>query len=243
MVEVDHLSNFRNGFNEIVYIADFIRYFIDECPDATQQETAGIFIRLLEDLPAEEYPLLGYMDVAGRFIHLGLGYNFNAACVGQFFYLVCENAMFFEPGNPKITGESYFVLGDQKRYWRDLGFTREQAKMFFEKKGLHADLNNPPISFSDSTETPIIDADIIRPSTDNTFPGKDTASMLIAALAVALGRTSDKFKRGGKLNQSAVFRAAEQAISQYGCGVDVTDRTIRKWLADALREHMPKLEE
>lgn len=240
---VDHLSNFRNGFNEIVYIADFIRYFIDEYPDATQQEAAGIFIRMLGELPVEEYPLLGYMDIAGRFIHLGLNYSRNSVCVIDFFHLVCEGVMKLELGNPKVVGECYFTLSNQRRYWQDLGFTRGQAKIFFESKGLQADLNNPPISFSDSAKTPVVDAAANIPSIDNKFPGKDTASMLIAALAVALGKANNKLERGGTLNQSAVCRAAEQAINQYGSGVVVTDRTIRKWLSDALREHMPKLKE
>lgn len=75
------------------------------------------------------------------------------------------------------------------------------------------------------------------------FSGKETALMLIAGLAIALEKTGERFKRGGKLNKSAVISAAEQAINTYGDGVSVTDRALRDWLNKAINGYASKLED
>ncbi|ARF50826.1 hypothetical protein [Pantoea stewartii] len=73
------------------------------------------------------------------------------------------------------------------------------------------------------------------------FNGKDTAMMIIAGLSIALGKSSDNFKRGGKINQSAIIRAAESAINEYGNGVEVTDRAIRDWIRPAIEQYATRL--
>ncbi|HHQ4311139.1 TPA: hypothetical protein ACSP7Z_001763, partial [Serratia fonticola] len=75
------------------------------------------------------------------------------------------------------------------------------------------------------------------------FSGKETALMLIAGLAVALEKTNERFKRGGKMNKSAVVGAAEHAINTHGKGVNVTSRALRDWLNLALNMHASKLED
>lgn len=89
----------------------------------------------------------------------------------------------------------------------------------------------------DLVDVPVNDQD----SKTIDFGGKDTALMLIAGLAVALEKTGERFKRGGKMNKSAVIQAAEQAINSYGKGVNVTDRALRDWLTLALNAHTSKL--
>lgn len=122
----------------------------------------------------------------------------------------------------------------------DAGFKRNSIERVFPFLG------DP--SFFSHTE-PKVRGEIAEDSADtldlklNNFAGKDTALMLIAGLAVALEKTSDRFKRGGKLNKSAVILAAEQAINNYGNGVNVTDRALRDWLKLALETHTSKLED
>jgi len=75
------------------------------------------------------------------------------------------------------------------------------------------------------------------------FKGKETALMIIAGLSIALGKSADSFKRGGKINQSEVIRAAEFAINAYGSGVNVTARAVRDWIRPALQQYASKLPE
>lgn len=73
------------------------------------------------------------------------------------------------------------------------------------------------------------------------FNGKSTTMMIIAGLSAALGKSSDSFKRSGKINQSAIIRAVESAINEYGNGVEVSDRAIRDWIRPAIEQHITKL--
>jgi len=73
------------------------------------------------------------------------------------------------------------------------------------------------------------------------FNGKDTAMMIMAGLAIAVYKSSDSFKRSGKINISAVIRATESAINEYGNGVEVTNRAIRDWIRPAIEQFATKL--
>lgn len=122
----------------------------------------------------------------------------------------------------------------------DAGFKRNSIETVFPFLG------DP--YFSSRTE-PFVRKEIVEDSADSVdfklegFAGKDTALMLIAGLAVALEKTSDRFKRGAKINQSSVIAAAEQALNSYGSGVKVTDRALRNWLRLALKAHSSKLDD
>lgn len=103
---------------------------------------------------------------------------------------------------------------------------------------------------NESTPSLLLDDSNTQPTIPNVtqgiicdFSGKETALMLIAGLAVALEKTSDSFKRGGKMNKSAVVMGAERAINNYGTGVNVTSRALRDWLNLALSMHTSKLDD
>lgn len=137
----------------------------------------------------------------------------------------------------------------------DHGFKKNELETFFPelKEYLYQEkLNNdginkapsesmPSLLFEGSTPQPTIPS--VTQGVICDFSGKETALMLIAGLAVALEKTSDSFKRGGKMNKSAVVMGAERAINNYGTGVNVTNRTLRDWLNLALSMHTSKLDD
>lgn len=243
---IDHLSKFREGLKQIVYIPDVVRYLIDVYPDASQSEAAGMLIDLMRGTHVENVPLLGIRDLGGKLCYPGMTYEHNFEHI-QAFYRLVANKQITIAENGTLSGEIDFSFSDKhnkKIYWQDLGFDRAQVRMFFELHELAIDIDNPPKYLSSCVElqtTPTRDHK--ESSVSDSFRGEDTALMLIAGLAVTLVKTGDKFKRGGKLNKSEVVRAAEQAIAQYGGDVAVTSKAITNCLTKALSRHASKLEE
>lgn len=137
----------------------------------------------------------------------------------------------------------------------EYGFKKKELETFFPelKTYLYQDkIINDGINKIKNESTPslLLDDSNPQPTIPNVtqgiicdFSGKETALMLIAGLAVALEKTSDSFKRGGKMNKSAVVMGAERAINNYGTGVNVTSRALRDWLNLALSMHTSKLDD
>ncbi|HBR4754323.1 TPA: hypothetical protein L9W62_000074 [Klebsiella pneumoniae] len=82
-----------------------------------------------------------------------------------------------------------------------------------------------------------------RKSTWSSFSGKDTALMMIAGLSVALEKTGGRYIRGGKLNKSAVARAAIDAINEHGEGTEITTKALTDLLNEAISTKVAKLED
>ncbi|ECH9301638.1 hypothetical protein ZB36_08900 [Salmonella enterica subsp. enterica] len=77
---------------------------------------------------------------------------------------------------------------------------------------------------------------------DMSAGGMDTALNIISGLAVALGKTSEIYRRGGKLNISGLANCAERNLKQFGGGFQVGDRWVRKLLTRALERCLPEME-
>ncbi len=75
------------------------------------------------------------------------------------------------------------------------------------------------------------------------FYGKDTALMLIAGMSVALEQAGGKYLRGNRINKSAVAEAAKKAINDFGCGTELTNKTLTDLIKLALDQHLPKMED
>ncbi|CNI24925.1 hypothetical protein [Yersinia intermedia] len=76
------------------------------------------------------------------------------------------------------------------------------------------------------------------------FPGKNTALMLIAGMAIALERSSRTFRNGEKLNKLAIARAVAQnlAVSGYQ-GMVVTEKQMTNLIKEALEITLPDSDE
>lgn len=77
----------------------------------------------------------------------------------------------------------------------------------------------------------------------STSAGMETAKMFIAGLAVALSKSGSCYRRGGKINKSAVIDAAIKSINEFGVGVTLTDKALRNLLDSALKQHTSNLGE
>ncbi|AXC67728.1 hypothetical protein DOE63_20820 [Salmonella enterica subsp. diarizonae serovar 59:z10:-] len=77
---------------------------------------------------------------------------------------------------------------------------------------------------------------------DMSVAGMNTALNVISGLATALGKTSEAYRRGGKLNISGLANCAERNLKQFGGGFSVSDRSVRKLLTDALKQCLPEIE-
>ncbi|MFN6755982.1 hypothetical protein ACK4PD_14640 [Proteus mirabilis] len=73
------------------------------------------------------------------------------------------------------------------------------------------------------------------------FSNKDNKLMFIAGLAIALGKSSSKYKNGSKLNKSRIAEVAIKAINDYGHGTGISDKTLRIYITQALDMHAKKL--
>ncbi|WJM84901.1 hypothetical protein QUF31_17545 [Dickeya chrysanthemi] len=150
------------------------------------------------------------------------------------------------------------ILPIEDNQWEDtdffeFGFKKEELQVIFPELiksteiGLKDNISNSsnPLIPQDRDDKNIRSSlpELSQIESGGSFMGKDTALMLIAGLAIALEKTGGRFKRGGKLNKSAVINAAEQAINSYGSGVNVTNRALRDWLTNALNGYASKLED
>lgn len=75
------------------------------------------------------------------------------------------------------------------------------------------------------------------------FPGKNTALMMIAGMALALEKSSKSFKNGDKLNKLAIARSVAQNLaSQNYQGIVVTDKQMTNLIKEALEVILPESE-
>lgn len=97
-----------------------------------------------------------------------------------------------------------------------------------------------PTDVVDNSKLPANDENSIE--WDMSVAGMKTALNLISGLAAALGKTSETYRRGGKLNISGLADCAERNLKQFGGGFSVSDRWVRKLLTDALKQCLPEIE-
>lgn len=76
------------------------------------------------------------------------------------------------------------------------------------------------------------------------FPGKNTALMLIAGMAIALAKSSQAYKNGDNLNKSAIARAVSQNLASLGYGGNVvTEKQMTNLIKEALEITLPDSKE
>lgn len=98
----------------------------------------------------------------------------------------------------------------------------------------------PPADIAGNSKLPANDENSIE--WDMSVAGMKTALNVISGLAAALGKTSEAYRRGGKLNISGLANCAERNLKQFGGGFSVSDRWVRKLLTDALKQCLPEIE-
>ena len=76
------------------------------------------------------------------------------------------------------------------------------------------------------------------------FPGKNTALMMIAGMAIALEKSSKSFRNGERLNKLAIARAVAHNLAALGYqGMVVTDKQMTNLIKEALEITLPDSEE
>ncbi|MES3427585.1 hypothetical protein QDQ44_16940 [Enterobacter hormaechei] len=76
------------------------------------------------------------------------------------------------------------------------------------------------------------------------FPGKNTALMMIAGMAIALEKSSKSFRNGERLNKLSIARAVAQNLATLGYqGTVVTEKQMTNLIKEALEITLPDSEE
>ncbi|HDU4720000.1 TPA: hypothetical protein RFT82_004450 [Klebsiella aerogenes] len=72
------------------------------------------------------------------------------------------------------------------------------------------------------------------------FPGKNTALMMIAGMAIALEKSSKSYRNGERLNKLAIARAVAQNLAALGYqGMVVTEKQMTNLIKEALEITLP----
>ncbi|EPW1719324.1 hypothetical protein ACWERB_004250 [Enterobacter hormaechei] len=73
------------------------------------------------------------------------------------------------------------------------------------------------------------------------FPGKNTALMMIAGMAIALEKSSKSYRNGERLNKLAIARAVAQNLATLGYqGMVVTEKQMTNLIKEALEVTFPE---
>lgn len=72
------------------------------------------------------------------------------------------------------------------------------------------------------------------------FAGKETALAFIAGMAITLARNNPQYRRGVKMNKTAIARVATQAMFNAGfSGEMVTEKQMSNLISEALLVSLP----
>ncbi|WP_419793019.1 hypothetical protein ACN09C_06945 [Serratia fonticola] len=75
------------------------------------------------------------------------------------------------------------------------------------------------------------------------FSSKETSLKLIAGMALALQKSSSKFRNGNKINRSSIAKEAILRIIEQGIEFDITERQLTNLMNQALSEYAPRVDE
>ncbi|MDV1440374.1 hypothetical protein RZQ47_01370 [Klebsiella variicola subsp. variicola] len=182
---------------------------------------------------------------------------------------IAKNSDFLEDPNPENAGEYFFIndSGDSGSYHSFYFKLSELLRFFIENRLTIPDefahalpaaekshafykkliKNEMDKFFSEDLCGDFEEDTALSAEPDVTkwseFAGKETALMMIAGLAVALEKSGGRYIRGGRLNKSAVARAAIDAINEHGEGTEITTKALTDLLNEAISTKVAKLED
>ncbi|WP_447880537.1 hypothetical protein [Serratia fonticola] len=137
--------------------------------------------------------------------------------------------------NGKLNAKGYSYHDDMCEYRCDCMLVRVEVEKWVTEHEF-----NWPLPLQQSL--PVKQENSNQPYLDQwgEFPGKNTALMMIAGMAVALEKSSKAYRNGEKLNKLAIARAIGQnlAASSYK-GMVVTEKQMTNLLKEALESTLP----
>lgn len=233
------------------------------------KEAATLLSRAMESFQ-KEHPYNG-MEFNLYYYHLTTGFQTNAHITQLskiFLNEIAKNIDFVESADPACagtysfitdSGESgtyycfYFKISQLLRFFIEykLNIPEEFSPFLAAAEKAHAFYKNLIKKETDRFFTETYDEDNENRSASpaktevakwSDFAGKDTALMMLAGLIIALEKTGGRYIRGGKLNKSALARAAIDAINEYGEGTEITPKALTNLIDEALSTKIRKLE-
>ncbi len=136
---------------------------------------------------------------------------------------------------PEFSQHFYYELAMSKVCIDKYGFSRDDLQIFFNDIGQDIDVYASPPSQSLSQGLPVWENDV---------KGMDTALKFIAGLCLALEKSGSKYRRGKKINRSAVAKTALDALIEFNPDAQVvTERQLTNLINEALTKFSPQLKD
>lgn len=121
---------------------------------------------------------------------------------------------------------------------RDCVLIRTEVESWVRKHDFHWPL---PITSKISETTQALETKYLDQWGE--FPGKNTALMMIAGMAIALEKSSKSYRNGEKLNKLAIARAVAQNLASHNYqGMVVTEKQMTNLIKEALETINPQSE-
>lgn len=131
---------------------------------------------------------------------------------------------------------TYYDNYDHDR--RDCVLIRTEVESWVRKHDFHWPL---PVTRKNSETTKVLETKYLDQWGE--FPGKNTALMMIAGMAIALEKSSKSFRNGDKLNKLAIARAVAQNLASHNYqGIVVTEKQMTNLIKEALEAILPQSE-
>ncbi|WP_447214873.1 hypothetical protein [Citrobacter pasteurii] len=148
-------------------------------------------------------------------------------------YAAYKESLWDAVDNGKLTAKdvSYYENMDQDR--RDCVLSRNEIERWVTEHEFNwpLPLQQPPID--ENTNQVYLDQ-------WGEFPGKNTALMMIAGMAIALEKSSKSFRNGERLNKLSIARAVAQNLATLGYqGTVVTEKQMTNLIKEALEITLP----
>lgn len=119
---------------------------------------------------------------------------------------------------------------------RDCVLIRSEVESWISKHDFHWPL---PVTRKNSETTQVSETKYLDQWGE--FPGKNTALMMIAGMAIALEKLSKSYRNGTKLNKLAIARAVAQNLASHNYqGMIVTEKQMTNLIKEALEAILTK---
>lgn len=152
---------------------------------------------------------------------------------------VTEGMQTSDPDSPVVYFYPEFTISDLVLHKKDLNIINHLM--------CGIDLYHEKNSESRSVPVNSVDTACAEPQDEllewSNFSSKETSLKLIAGMALALQKSSSKFRNGNKINRSSIAKEAILRIIEQGVEFDITERQLTNLMNQALREYAPRVDE
>lgn len=232
---MDLLKEHQSQMMKFVTFKESVALLATKYPEATNSQLAEI---LLRKMLREERPLLEvyFLSATNEMVisspDANAHNNATSANIIENMYECIINGTAY---SSEFSKHVYYEMAGRRISVENYGFKREALQKFFHDIGQDIDVYK--------SAQPATSADAL-PFWNTHEKGMETALKFVAGLSIALGKSGSKYRRGEKLNHSAIAKAAQDALIDFNPDVEiVTERQLTNLINEALKKYSPLLKE